>query len=80
MLRVRLQRQGRKLPKTVVYKGWIDPLSNPGYQAREAQERQALTPWIKRCSDIAAFGVIPVLKSRKCWKRVESKDLRVAVD
>jgi uncharacterized protein DUF3303 len=62
--------RGRMLPEGVTYHAsWIDPVRARCYQVMEAENADALAPWIVAWNDIVDFEVVPVLTSAEYWQR-----------
>jgi uncharacterized protein DUF3303 len=64
----RFVERGRMLPEGVTYHAsWIDPARARCYQVMEAENADALAPWIAAWDDIVSFDVVPVLTSADYW-------------
>jgi len=64
----RFAERGRMLPDGVTYHAsWIDPVRARCYQVMEAENADALAPWIAAWNDIVDFEVVPVLTSAEYW-------------
>ena len=64
----RFKEQGRMVPQGVTYRGsWITEEGDACYQVMEAENAEALQPWIAKWYDLVAFEVIPVLTSADFW-------------
>jgi hypothetical protein len=64
----RFVRRGRLLPEGVTYSAnWIDPARARCYQVMEAENAEALAPWIAAWNDIVEFEVVPVVVSAEFW-------------
>jgi hypothetical protein len=70
-VRERFVERGRMLPDDVTYHAsWIDPSRARCYQVMEAENADALRPWIAAWKDIVTFEVVPVLTSAEYWATV----------
>ncbi len=60
----RFQKTGRMLPDGVIYlQSWVDVPGTRCFQLMEAEDQDALTPWIKHWNDLVEFSIFPVLSS-----------------
>ena len=60
----RARDRGRMLPEGVRYvSSWVDMDFQRCFQLMEADDEQALAPWIARWNDLTDFEVIPVRTS-----------------
>ena len=60
--------KGRMMPEGVVYHAsWLDRDGNTCFQLMEAENPEALKPWMERWSDLADFEVTPVQTSADFW-------------
>ena len=67
----RFMARGRMLPDGVTYHAsWIDPERARCYQVMEAENADALQPWIDAWNDIVDFKVVPVLTSADYWASI----------
>ncbi len=70
----RFRHTGRMLPEGVTYHAsWVDSASVRCFQLMEAQNSEALIPWINRWNDLIDFEIIPVLTSNDFWSRARSE-------
>ena len=52
------------LPEGVTYHAsWVDPSRHRCFQLMEAQDEEALRPWLAAWNDLTDFEVVPVSKS-----------------
>ena len=64
----RFQKTGRMLPDGVIYlQSWVDVSGTCCFQLMEAEDQDALTPWIKHWGDLVEFSIVPVLSSAEFW-------------
>lgn len=67
----RFVERGRMLPNGVTYHAsWIDPERARCFQVMEAENSDALAPWIAAWNDLVQFEVVPVLVSADYWANV----------
>jgi hypothetical protein len=68
----RFDQKGRMLPDGIQYHAsWIDS-SARCFQIMEAENAEALQPWIDAWKDLVDFEVIPVLTSQDYWSKIVS--------
>ena len=64
----RFQKTGRMLPEGVSYlQSWVDVPGTRCFQLMEADDEDALTPWLEHWGDLVDFSIFPVLSSAEFW-------------
>ena len=74
----RLVKHGRMLPDGVTYcASWVEPVRRRCFQLMDAEDVNALQPWIARWADLVDFDVVPVVESSTYWAALAPEDGQV---
>ena len=66
----RWQAKGRMMPEGVIYHAsWLDPDGKCCFQLMEAENAEALKPWMERWDDLMDFEVTEVATSADFWAK-----------
>ena len=74
----RFVKHGRMLPDGVTYcASWVEPVRRRCFQLMDAEDVNALQPWIARWADLVDFDVVPVVESSTYWAALAAGDRQV---